>query len=80
MERRYASIDQVVEYLGGNINPTTIRRWIAAGHLPGYRFGGLIRVDLNDVDAFGQQIPTAQARPGTTPRKLRKLATAAIER
>ncbi|HEX2857072.1 MAG TPA: helix-turn-helix domain-containing protein [Propionibacteriaceae bacterium] len=37
----------------------TIRRRIADGTLHGYRFGGMIRVDLDELDAAMRPIPTA---------------------
>ena len=41
------------------VSPKTIRRYIAAGRLTGYRVGPrLIRVDLNEVDALLHRIPT----------------------
>ena len=36
-----------------------MRRWIAAGAVPGYRAGRLIKVDLNDLDAALRPIPAA---------------------
>lgn len=60
--RRYASIDDAAAYVG--LNPRTIRRWIAAGRLPGYRLGRLVRVDLNELDALAAPIPTAAAAGG----------------
>ena len=47
--RRYASIKQTAEYLG--IGERTVRDKIAAGLLVAYRNGGIIRLDLNEVDA-----------------------------
>lgn len=44
----------------GACSPRTIRRRIADGSLTGYRMGPrLIRVDLNELDAMLQPIPTA---------------------
>lgn len=41
-------------------SPRTIRRWIAAGLLPGYRLGPrLLKVDLSDVEDMLRPIPTA---------------------
>jgi excisionase family DNA binding protein len=38
----------------------TIRRYVAQGKLTGYRFGPrILRVDMDEVDALLQQIPTA---------------------
>ena len=60
---RWMSIAQVSEYLG--VSEQTVRRWIAAGVLPGYRVtapgkrnGRLIRLDRKDVDALLHRIPT----------------------
>lgn len=51
------SISQASEY--ADVNPRTIRRWIAAGLLRGYRVGPrLLKVDLHDVDAMLKPIPT----------------------
>lgn len=56
--RHLVGIAQASEY--ADVNPRTIRRWIAAGHLRGYRVGPrLLKVDLNDVDAMLQPIPTS---------------------
>jgi excisionase family DNA binding protein len=52
------SIARAAELL--SVNPRTIRRYIAAGRLPGYRVGShTIRVRLDDVDAILHPIPTA---------------------
>ena len=44
------------------VNPKTIRRWIAAGKITGYRAGTLIRIDAAELDEFLVQIPAAVAR------------------
>jgi excisionase family DNA binding protein len=45
-----------------DVTPRTIRRWIAAGELPAFRFSAkLIRVRIEDIDALGAPIPTARA-------------------
>ena len=56
--RRLASIEKVAAYL--DASPRTVRNYIAAGKLTGYRLPGnrLIRVDLNEVDAVLRPIPT----------------------
>jgi excisionase family DNA binding protein len=42
-----------------SVSQLTIRRWIAAGKLKGYRVGPrLIRVDLDELDQFLRQMPT----------------------
>ena len=57
LSRRLASIEAAANYL--SVNPRTIRRYIAAGRLQGYRAGNrLIRVDLNEVDAMLRPVPT----------------------
>ncbi len=56
--RRLQSITASAEYVG--CNPRTIRRYIAAGRITGYRMGPrLIRVDLTELDALLRPIPTA---------------------
>jgi excisionase family DNA binding protein len=49
--RRYARISDAAEYL--DVNPITIRQMLADGKIRAYRSGQrLIRVDLNEIDAF----------------------------
>jgi len=56
--RRLASIAEAAEHIG--TSERTVRRYIAAGRLAGYRVGPrLIRVDLAQLDAMLRQIPTA---------------------
>lgn len=56
--RRLESIPHAADYLG--VSTKTIRRYIAAGRVTGYRTGPrLIRVDLNELDAMLRPIPTA---------------------
>jgi hypothetical protein len=41
-----------------DVTPKTLRRWIAAGLLTGYRVGPkLLKVDLVELDAFIQPVP-----------------------
>lgn len=55
--RRFLTIEDAAERLG--VNPKTIRRRIADGSLTGYRMGPrLIRVDVAEVDALLEPIPT----------------------
>ncbi len=55
--RRLESIEHAADYLG--VSTKTIRRYIAAGRVVGYRTGPrLIRVDLNELDAMLRPIPT----------------------
>jgi excisionase family DNA binding protein len=56
--RSLTTIAGAAEYAG--CSPKTIRRRIADGSLTGYRMGPrLVRVDLNELDAFFAPIPTA---------------------
>lgn len=56
--RRLVPIPAGAEYIG--VCERTIRRYIAAGRLTGYRVGPkLIRVDLNELDALLAPIPAA---------------------
>ena len=56
--RRLESIQDAADYVG--VSTKTIRRWISAGRVTGYRAGPrLIRVDLNEVDAMLRPIPAA---------------------
>lgn len=48
---------QVAEMLGVSIH--TVRCWINAGKLPGFRIGGRIRVSRADVVAMVQRVETA---------------------
>jgi excisionase family DNA binding protein len=58
-DRRLASIQDTAAYLGTSTK--TVRRYLAAGMITGYRMGTrLIRVDLDEVDAMLRQIPTAR--------------------
>lgn len=56
--RRLVKIAQAAEY--ADVHPLTIRRWIAAGRIPGYRLGPkLLKVDLNELEAMLEPIPAA---------------------
>lgn len=58
VEPRLVSLDKAAAYV--DTSTRTIRRAIAEGRLRGYRFGpGLLRVDLNEIDAVLGRIPTA---------------------
>ncbi|MCT2031764.1 helix-turn-helix domain-containing protein [Dietzia cinnamea] len=49
--RRLESIPNAAEAYG--VSPKTIRRYIAAGRITGYRFGPrMLRVDLDELDAM----------------------------
>lgn len=58
IHRRYVSLADAGLYVGANHR--TIRRMVARGQLRGYRLPGsrLLRVDLNELDAALQPIPT----------------------
>lgn len=59
-ESRYGSIEEVAAVLA--VNPRTVRRLIATGHLTGYRVGSrIIRVNLDEVQNLLQPIPAARA-------------------
>ncbi len=61
--RHPISIVQAAEYL--DVSPKTIRRYIAAGQLTGYRAGPrLLRVDRNELDAFLRPIPAVSSTGG----------------
>ncbi len=47
-----------------DVDPVTIRRWIASGLIHGYRMGDrLVKVDLNEIEAKAiQVIPAAAMR------------------
>lgn len=55
--RQWASLAAGAKHLG--VSEKTLRRMIASGAVPGYRFGPrLMRVDLNEVDARLRPVPT----------------------
>jgi len=57
-KRSLVSVAVAAEY--ASVAPKTIRRYIAAGRLNGYRMGPrLIRVDLAELDELLRPIPTA---------------------
>ena len=59
-QRRIASINAAAEYAG--VSTRTIRRYVSAGRLTGYRFGPrLIKINLAEVDVLLSPIPTVQA-------------------
>jgi excisionase family DNA binding protein len=60
---RYASLLDTADY--AKVHPRTVRRWIAAGLLTGYRVGPrVVRVDLNEVDQLMTPIPSASTGGG----------------
>jgi excisionase family DNA binding protein len=53
--QRLDSLNNAADYAGVHVK--TIRRWISAGRLTGYRLGPrLIKVDLDQLDAMLQPI------------------------
>lgn len=61
--RRLASVAQAADYAA--VSHWTIRRRINDGTLTGYRMGArIIRVDLDEVDAWMQVVPAAGALGG----------------
>lgn len=42
-----------------NVSHRTVRRAIARGELPAYRYGRAIRIRRADAEAFGRRIPSA---------------------
>ena len=58
LRRQPVSIAEAAEYLG--VSTKTIRRYIAAGRLTGYRTGPrLLRVDHNELDGLMRRVPAA---------------------
>lgn len=52
VDRRYATISEAADRI--RVNQRTVRDWIRAGRLTGYRFSSqIIRVDLNELDRLG---------------------------
>lgn len=59
-QRRWASLDEAAAYVGLT-NERTIRRWIAAGRITGYKLNErVLRVDLNEIDAALKPVRTAK--------------------
>lgn len=60
--RRLVSLAAAAEY--ADVSTRTLRRYISAGRLTGYRVGPrLLKVDLNDLDRLAHPIPTARRDP-----------------
>jgi excisionase family DNA binding protein len=60
--RRLASLEDAASY--ADLSTRTIRRYIAAGRIRGYRVGPrLVKVDLDDLDKLAVPIPTAGGGP-----------------
>ena len=63
--RQYESIFDAAARVG--VSTKTIRRWIASGHLSGYRMGPrLLRLDPDELGKMLTLIPTA-ASPNSRP-------------
>jgi excisionase family DNA binding protein len=51
----------VAEY--ASCSSRTVYRWVREGRLPAWRLGAKsLRIDLDDVDALFQRIPTASGK------------------
>ena len=57
---QWLSTAEAAKFLG--ITPRTLYRFIDEGQIPGYRFGRVIRLKQDDVDAFIEQ---SRIAPGT---------------
>jgi excisionase family DNA binding protein len=57
---QWLSTAEAAKFLG--ITPRTLYRFIDEGQLPGYRFGRVIRLKQDDVEAF---IESSRITPGT---------------
>lgn len=56
--RNLRSLGDAADY--AQVSPRTLRRYISAGRLTGFRIGPrAIRVDLDEIDALLRPIPTA---------------------
>lgn len=56
---RWASLVHAAEYF--DCSKDTIRRYIAAGDLPGHRVGKTLKVDLNELDAMPTPVPSRRS-------------------
>jgi excisionase family DNA binding protein len=62
VNRRRVTIAEAAAERG--VSQRTIRRYIATGRLPAYRFGStLIRIDPADLDRLERRIPAADGGP-----------------
>lgn len=58
--RRLESLTNAAEQYG--VTTKTLRRWISAGRIHGYRFGPrMLRVDLDEIDALLRPLATGGA-------------------
>lgn len=59
-QRRLESLTNAAEQYG--VTTKTLRRWISAGRITGYRFGPrMLRVDLDEIDALLRPLATGGA-------------------
>lgn len=60
-KRKYVSTRDAADYLG--VSMKTIRRYVAAGDLNGYRLGSsrLIKLDFDEVETLARKIPNARS-------------------
>lgn len=57
--RRLSSLPDAAEQYG--VSSRTLRRYISAGRITGYRFGPrMLRVDLDELDAMLRPLATAK--------------------
>lgn len=62
-QRRLSSLPDAAEHYG--VSTKTLRRYISAGRITGYRFGPrMIRVDLDELDALLRPLATAGGAAG----------------
>lgn len=55
MQKRLESLSVAAEY--ANVNPRTLRRYIASGRLNAYRVGPrLLKIDLNELEAIFEPV------------------------
>lgn len=63
LPRRWLTQQEAGDYLG--VSDRTIRSYIAAGTLKGYKVRGVktVRLDIRDLDALMRPIPTVRRDP-----------------
>lgn len=64
MSRRFATQQQAAARF--QVTDKTIRNWISAGLITGYKLPGgrAVRVDIDEIERVMKSIPTTVARPG----------------
>ena len=60
MARRYESLATAADRTGVSVK--TLRKWIAAGALPGFRHGRMLRVDPDDIDELFRPVNAIAVR------------------